>query len=300
MKRFRGIIAPIVTPFQDNGDLYPQGMVNLLEYLAAHGVHGVFAIGSYGSFPLLTEEERMSLAELIVSHCRRLGLKVIVQIGSPSLRTSLRLARHASALAPDAVASVVPFYYSATGYKEDAILNYFAELTKAITVPLHFYNNPRTTGFMLRPQLLDRLIDIGVSGIKDSGSDMANFGEMMNLIKDKAPDFDLMPGSASILLPGFLMGAEACVAGTATAFPALVAELYGAILQEKIKTAIQLQLRVIQARTFQGKWGMRPAACYDILKMRGLDVGTCRAPWRRLLATEYQALQQELSQADLL
>jgi len=65
MKRFKGVIAPIITPFKSNGDFYELGMLNLLDFLYEHKVDGVYALGSYGSFPLLSISERKNVAEFV-------------------------------------------------------------------------------------------------------------------------------------------------------------------------------------------------------------------------------------------
>lgn len=294
MKRFRGILAPIITPFTEDGAIYEKGLLNLIDFLAEKGVHGLFAIGSYGSFPLMTEQERMRVAETAVSRTKKNGMQIIIQVGAPSTKTSVRLAQHAELVGADAVASVVPFYYSSFGYDESAILRHYEKIIKAVRVPVQYYNNPRTTGYTLTPSFLTRLIDVGVTGVKDSGANIATFGEMMNIVNNTAPDFDLMPGSASILLSGFMLGAEACVAGTSTAFPEIVVELYDAIVKGNLEKATERQLLVIKARKLQGVKPLRASVCYDILRMKGIDVGTCREPWSKLSREEYDLLLENL------
>ena len=300
MKRFKGVLAPIITAFDDDSEIYEKGIRNLIDFLSEKGVHGLFAVGSYGSFPLMTIEERKKVAEIMVSHAKKMEMQVIIQIGHPSTRISMSLAQHAEAIGSDAVASVVPFYYSSFGYDESELLKHYEKLVQSVKVPVQYYNNPRTTGYTLTPSFLSKLIDIGVTGVKDSGANIATFGEMMNIINMKAPDFDLMPGSASILLSGFMLGAKACVAGTSTAFPEMVVALYNAIMDGNYMEATALQLRVIGARTYQSIRPLRAAVCYDILKMRGIDAGTSRGPWSRLNEDEYKQLERSLKEDGIL
>ena len=300
MRQFNGIITPIPTPFREDGEFSEKGMALLLEYLAARGIHGVYAVGSYGSFPMMSVEERMKVAEVVVSRCKQLEMQVIVQIGAPSRKDALTLARHASSIGADAVASVVPFYYSGLGYPDSTVLEHYDALVEAVSTPVHFYNNPKTTSFKLNPSLLSKLIDIGVSGVKDSGGDLISFGEMMNVVRRQNPDFDLMPGSAGILLAGFALGATACVAGTSVVFPELVMDLYRAIVANEYDRATDLQLRVLEARSIQASMRLRPEACYDLLKMRGVDIGTCRKPWTRLSPKDYAQAKDRLAEAGLL
>lgn len=300
MKQFKGIISPIPTPFTEDGKVYEQGFRNLLTFLKENGVHGVFAVGSYGSFPLMEFEERKQATTIVCKIAKEIGLQVILHAGHASTDQTVALAKYAQDQGADAVASVIPYYYSGHAYREENLLLHYEALCQAVTIPVHFYNNPRTTTVQASVGLVSKLMEIGVTGCKDSSSNMAQFGEIANMAWDKNPDFELMPGSASILLSGFLLGSEACVAGTSTAFPALVSELYQAIQNGEIEKATQLQLRVIRARSIQAMWGMRPAACYDILQLGGVDIGTCRRPWKRLNDSERADMKRILVEEQLL
>jgi len=296
MKKFKGVIAPIITPFKENGEFYRYGMENLLNYLHQNNIDGVFALGSYGSFPMLSIAERKEIAEYIVNYSKILGLKTIIQIGSPSTLDARNLAEHASDIGADAVASVVPFYYSSRVYGEETYLHHFESIKEVIknNVPFHLYNNPRTTGYSATVSFLSNLIDIGISGMKDSGTDMALFAEFSELINKKFPDFDLMPGSASTFASGFLLGAEACVAGTSMVFPALVVSLYNAIIEKNAEEIKNLQLKIIEARNYQSIRPLRPAVSYDLLRVLGIDVGVPRKPWYSLNEDELKTIKENL------
>lgn len=294
MRRFSGVIAPVVTPFTEGGAIFEEGFANLMAYLADNGVHGVFAIGSYGAFPLMELEERKRATAYACRFALENGLQTIIQIGHASTDYAIELAKFAVDHGAHAVASVSPYYYSGHAYRESNLLNHFEKLVNAVAAPVQFYNNPRTTSFTPTADFVGKLIDLGLSGLKDSGSNMTLFGEMADVAWKKNPDFDLMPGSGSVMLPGMLMGASACVAGTSTAFPGLVSKLNNAIAAKNIDEAALLQQQVIRARLIQGKFGMRPAACYSIIRMRGYDVGRGRSPWLELTPVEYVKMEQLL------
>ncbi|SVD19549.1 uncharacterized protein METZ01_LOCUS372403, partial [marine metagenome] len=68
VEKITGVVPPMITPFDDDGQIYEHGLVNVIDFLVERGVAGVFAIGSYGSFPLLENSERKQLAEMILRH----------------------------------------------------------------------------------------------------------------------------------------------------------------------------------------------------------------------------------------
>lgn len=298
MKQFKGILTPIITPFNEDGSFYEQGMVNLIEFLHKNGVNGVYAIGSYGSFPLLHVDERKAVAEVVVRETKKRGMQSIIQVGAPATRDAVELAQHAEKIQADAVASVVPFYYSNYAYNDDIYLEHFKTLIDSVdNIPVQMYNNPKTTGYTVTVGMLEKLMDLGLTGLKDSSANISLFSEMMNLVNRKNPDFDLMPGSASIFLSGFMLGAEACVAGTAMAFPELVKPLYDEIQKGNYSQASAEQLKVVEARVYQSINPLRAAVSYDILRIKGVDVGVSRKPWYRLNKDEYNTLYNNMKEA---
>lgn len=289
----------MITPFDDEGRIYETGLVNVIEFLIHHEVHGLFAIGSYGSFPLMETSERRELAEMILRHVDD-RIPVIIQVGSPATHTAVALAKHAAGVGAAAVASVVPFYYSGFAYREDDLVSHYRALCEAVDVPVYAYNNPKTTGFQMSGQLIRRLAEVGVSGIKDSSGDYAYLVEVLRLLEHVAPNFNVMSGSASLYQPLFYQGAKGCVAGTANAFPELLVALHRALECDDLLEASRLQGVIIALRKIQAIRDFRPASCYTLLRMRGLDVGTVRAPWVEPDRQQAKEMESAISQLGVL
>lgn len=294
-----GILPPLITSFTETGEIYEKGIRNVVNFLLERGVHGFFITGSYGSFPLMTEQERKRVVEIILNEVAG-RVPVIVQVGAPSTAMTIELAKHAESVGAAAVSSVVPFYYSGFAYKETHIIGHFEDLVKSVNIPVYLYNNPKTTGYCVSPSLLLKLADVGVRGLKDSSGDFMLFAEYIREVGSKYPDFNFMTGTVGLLYPAFLLGAKTCVAGTANVLPEVVLELYNAILQGDHKRAAELQLTLIEVRKLQAIEGFRPAGCYSILRMRGVDPGTCRKPWREISSENYRIVEQRLKALGLL
>ncbi len=296
MVKFKGIIPAIITPFNEDGSIFKEGIKNELDYLYKFGYRNVFACGSYGSFPVMNVEQRETVAKCVIDHCQHLGMKTIIQIGSTSTYDGVRLAQHAEFCGANAVSSVVPFYYSNTIYTEDDFLRYYEEIIKSVDiVDVHCYNNPNTTGFNVSPNFLKRLIDIGITGIKDGGSDMAKMLEMLNVIREKKYDFfDYYPSSTSSLITGFLLGVQSCISGVALSCPKLVMDIYNNMMNTNIPLALCSYQKVMKIRSILGAKSGRAITAYDVLNTKGIDVGTCKAPWQRLKQDDVIWLLKEL------
>ena len=295
----RGVVPPIITPFTPDGRIYEQGVGNLIEFQIENGVHALFAIGSYGSFPLLETDERERLAEMILGRVNG-RIPVMVHVGSPLTATAVRLAIHAAGAGANSVAAVVPFYYAASAYKDDVILGYFESICTAVDVPVYIYNNPKTTGFHASPSLVRKLAGVGVSGMKDSSGDFMYMVEVIRQMEEADIDFNLMAGTAGFFQPMFSQGSFACVGGSANTFPEVLVELYKALRTGCQERASELQSLVIGIRTVQAIRGFRPASTYAALRMRGVDVGTVRPPWREPDAEAIQIMESEFKKLGLI
>ena len=77
MERIKGLIDAPFTPFYENGEVNLEPIEAYAKMLVKNGLQGVFINGSSGEGYMLTEEERMRLAERWVSVAPE-GFKVIV------------------------------------------------------------------------------------------------------------------------------------------------------------------------------------------------------------------------------
>ncbi len=274
----KGIFPPMITSFREDGEIDDRGIASVVDFLVDREVNGLFIIGSYGSCALMEVGERKLVARSVL---KRVGerIPVIVHVGAASTRTTIELAQDAQAAGAAAVAAVIPYYYSAIAYKDYEIVRHYEELVNNVSLPVYVYNNPRTTGFFITADLLKKLVGVGVRGMKDSSGDYMLFAELINEVKPIAPDFNFMVGTVGLIEPAFLLGAESCVAGTAIAFPEVVRLLFDALNAGDYECASRLQGRVIAIRKLQAISGFRPAACYPLLRMRGIAPGTVRRPW---------------------
>lgn len=293
INNFKGIFVPVITPFTDQNTVFEQGIINILGHLSDNAIYGVWLLGSYGGFPLLSEEERMCVVEIGLAKANELGMSVIVNVGSLHTDMAVRLAKHAQEHGAQAVASVVPFYYATSHYRDQNFLKYFQEIIQAVRLPVFFYNNETATGFRPNSSFFSKMLDIGIQGFKSKG-DYLGMAEQIRLLKERAPQGVYLSGSTSVHLQGHLLGADGVTSGVALAMPKLVVSLQNALKNNKIQEAVRLQDLILKTRTVMGRYVGRAVACYDILQDKGVDAGTCRAPWLRMTPEQAEEVIRDL------
>ena len=291
--QIEGIWVPIITPFNAEGRFYRQGARNLVAYLRDQSLTNIWLLGSYGAFPLLSEQERREVVKYMLSLAYETGLQVIVNASHCATEAACELARHAQDHGALAVVSVVPFYYAGAYYGEANILAYFESLVAAVDIPVIFYNNARATGFSPSVTFYEKLLRSGVRGVKDKG----DYGQMATRIQQMRrirSDAFYLAGTTSVHLQGYLLGANGVTSGIALSVPGLVNALQDALVRGDIRRAVSAQQLVLQVRNVLGRYVGRAVATYDVLHSKGVDVGIPRVPWVAMSQEESKEVLHDL------
>jgi 4-hydroxy-tetrahydrodipicolinate synthase len=280
--KVEGIFPPIITTFDKAGNFDPERFHDLLNFWARY-VDGMFICGSYGSGPLMTIEERQRVFEVAAETIKDKPL--IVHVGAITTEGSTRLARHAEEHQAIAIAAIPPFYYS---HNTRTIVEHFKTIIESVSIPVYAYDNPKTTGNPISPELLNELAELGLHGLKDSSFDIGKLYMAMRNVKK--PDFDFVIGSESMMLPAFAMGVRGCIAGLGNPFPEVMQRFYQAALSGDGEEARLWQERVLIL------WddlhiGPSVPTAYEILRLRGMDPGYPRRPLIPLDGTTQEKLE---------
>ena len=237
----KGVIPPLTTPFTEEGEIYEEGLRNLLDFQVEKGSHGLFLCGTYGSGPLMSLDQRKRVVEIAKDHVGE-RITIIVHVGTTNTRDSVELAKHAEENGAAAVAAVPPYYYR---HDEKTVLEHFRQLVKAVDIPVYVYNNPKTSGFTVTPSTLVKMVDLGVKGIKDSGFSIIEFSHFVIELADRR-EFNFIIGTEALFLPAMLLGANGCISGLANAFPEVVVELYNKIMNKNYEEAKREFMRILE------------------------------------------------------
>ena len=239
-KNFSGVIAPIITPFGDDGAPDADRFINHAEWLMTNGCTGLAPFGTTSEANSLGLEERMELLEELVDA----GIdpsKLLPGTGMCALTDAITLTQHAVELECGGCLMLPPFYYK--GPSEEGLYRYFSEVIEAVgddRLKVYLYHIPpiAQVGFTL--SLIERLKKAypdTVVGLKDSSGDWSNTKSIL----DAFPDMEIFPGSEAFLLDGLRAGSSGTISASANVNPAALFSVYehwqssdAAALQAKI------------------------------------------------------------------
>src|SRR5262245_21781158 len=292
----RGVLLPIITPFDDRVRVDEQVMRQLVDFHINAGVQCLFVLGSTGQGPTMTIEERKQAAAVALDQAKS-RVPVVIHVGTADTGSTTELAEHAAEHKADAVAIVPPYYYS--DHSEYEIIAHYRAVAKAVPLPIFIYENPKYSGISVPPALAVRMKGQvpALKGIKVAYAQ----GALLEYVR-LLPDVSVFTGNADLfgLVPFGLAG----MINPPTSFvPELCVELFSALDSKDYTRAAEAQKRVDTAARLVAarlrKFGRVPLQ--EVFRMRGFAVK--RFPkWEteQMPKDEVAKLERELKSAGIL
>src|SRR5215468_9686355 len=224
-RHFSGVIAPVLTPFGEDGTPDPERFVAHCQWLMDEGCTALAPFGTTSEGNSLGVDERMELLEELADGDIDTS-KLMPGTGACSLADAIVLTRHAVDLGCGGVLMLPPFYYKAPN--EDGLFRFFAEVIEGVgddRLKIYLYHIPPVAQVGFSLPLIGRLIKAfpeTVVGLKDSSGDWNNTAAIL----DAHPGFEVFPGSEIFLLQGLRKGAAGCISATCNVSAAAIRNVY--------------------------------------------------------------------------
>lgn len=285
----RGISAPQLTPFTEDGRINYAEYTRLTEYITGAGIRGIFVCGTSGEFVNLTIEERKKLLTAAVKGAGPDNC-ILFNTTAMNIRDMKELFAWAKHEGADA-ASVTPPYYHR--YDQKALLDYFrkvAELSEGF--PVFIYNMPGMTHNPVTPELLKNLLKTcpNIKGLKDSSMDFLTFQEYQ--CADLPDDFELITGNDAQVLPVLQSGGDGGIIALAGVFPRLCQSLWDKYFAGDLEEARKIQKKILRLRALVRK--VMPIMSHkQMLEMQGFQMGPARFPFRDLSEDEIKYVREK-------
>jgi 4-hydroxy-tetrahydrodipicolinate synthase len=210
--RPRGLLAPVITPFDARGAIDHKALERLAGDLLAAGATGIVALSTTAEPSSLDAAERDATVATLAAVCADRDADLVVGAGTNDTRTTIE--RHeALAAVPGVTASlaVVPYYVRPS---ETAIVAHFQAVAARSPVPLVMYNVPYRTGRGLgAPALLELAATDNVAGLKQAVA--ALDADTLELLAGAPEGFAVLGGDDAFLFPTMLMGGVGAIAAAA-------------------------------------------------------------------------------------
>ncbi|GAA0225770.1 dihydrodipicolinate synthase family protein [Haladaptatus pallidirubidus] len=283
-----GTGVPLLTPFDDEGDLREDDLRELVAWVEDRGVDFIVPCGSNSEAELMSVEERNRVTEIVADEAT---VPVLAGTGHPGLRETLRQTNLAAEAGADAALVITPFYF---GHDDATLANYYRTVAEESPVPVYLYSVPVFTDVVLSPEVVGELADHdNIAGMKDSSGNLTRLQRERARTEDA--DFDLLVGSGNIFAAGLDAGADGGVLALANVAPERASEIYRLQQGGHGAQARQLNARLVELnRAITAEYGVPGAKA--VMQARGAPAGAPRRP-HRPVSDEVRDELAELAQA---
>ena len=293
MKKIIGLINAPFTPFDKNGDVNLKPIPEYTALLQRNGLKGVFINGSSGEGYMLTEEERMQLAEAWIAAAPK-DFKVIVHVGSCCVRSSKKLAEHAQKIGAWGIGAMAPPFPKINRIEE--LVKYCEEIASgAPDLPFYYYHIPAFNNAYLPMVKFLEAVDGRIpnfAGIKYTYESIYEYNQCRLYGNGK---FDMLHGQDETILPSLAMGgAQGGIGGTTNYNGKVLTEIIEAWNNGNLEKARELQNFAQEVINVICHFRGNIVGGKRIMKLIGLDLGGNRTPFQNMTNEEESAMKAEL------
>lgn len=286
LDKYKGIFPAFYACYDDDGEISPERVRDLTEYLIGKGVTGLYVGGSSGECIYQSVAERKLLLENVVAQAKG-RIVIIAHVACNNTRDSMELAAHAESLGVDAIAAIPPIYFHLS---PEAIAKYWNDISSAApNTDFVIYNIPQLAGTALSSSLLREMMkNPRVIGVKNSSMPIQD----IEMWRDEGAL--VFNGPDEQLLSGLVAGAAGGIGGTYGVMPELYLKIFRLVQENNIAAAREIQdecchiiYKMCSCR------GNMYAVIKEIIRLNGgANAGGVRAPLLGLREEDTETVKQ--------
>ncbi|HPR01320.1 MAG TPA: dihydrodipicolinate synthase family protein [Saprospiraceae bacterium] len=291
-----GFIAAPFTSMLPDGSIDLTTTASYATFLRSKNISGAFILGTTGEGISLTIQERKAVAEEWMKYDSP-DFKVIVHVGSASLKVCQELASHAQQIGASAVGVIGPSFFKPATVPD--LVNYIGQVAGCCPdTPVYYYHIPSMSGVNLpMPEFLKQVKGRipNLVGIKFTHHDLMEMNECLMMTDGQ---FEILHGFDETLLCGLALGINAAVGSTYNYFVPVYQKLWEAFDSGDMELARKMQQHSVKLVQVLKKYGGGIVCGKAIMKIIGVDCGPCRTPLSQLSPAELEQLYRDLVAID--
>lgn len=240
LRRLRGSIPPVLTPFKNDAVDY-DAYADLVEAQIVGGSHGILVNGTTAEPSTLTTDERNRLVQIAIEVARG-RVPVVAATGSQSLEESRVLTRSAAEAGADALLIVTPYYIRPP---QRGLIAYYMATVDGLDVPWMVYHIPGRTAVSVTIDTLAEMKDRSPHfvGMKHAVNDLGFVTEALHRLGN---DFRIFVGLEELSFPMMAIGACGLMNAVGNLQPRVLADMCEAVWRNDLAGAKALHDRLLE------------------------------------------------------
>ena len=271
----KGCLIPLVTPFDERGNLDEPALRNLVNYLIEEqAADAIIPCGTTGESPTLSHAEHMMVIEVVREETAG-RVPVIAGTGSNSTAEAIEMTMAAERLGVDGSLQVSPYYNRPS---QQGIYEHYKAIAESTSLPLIIYNIPFRTGRNIEVDTILRLSEIeNIVGIKEASGDILQVCEIIEGIRKAGSEFYVYSGEDPVTFLVLCLGGQGCIAAVGHVLGVEFSRMCRLVWEGKVEEAREIHFRVLpMVRALFCE--PNPTAIKQALNWMGVPVGGVRLP----------------------
>lgn len=285
---FVGTGVALITPFNEDFSVDYKSLENIVEFTLSNGADFIVALGTTSEAPTLTYEEKDKVLKTIIKVTDK-RCPILLGMGGNNTMALVDAIKNQDFKGVDGILSVVPYYNKPN---QRGMKAHFEMVADNSPVPVVLYNVPGRVGVNLQASTCVELAKHhNIVAVKEASG---NLQQIMEILRDKPSDFDVLSGDDSITQPMMALGAKGVISVAANGYPDLFCKMVTSMLNNDADTALSLHYKTLKMNNLIFADG-NPAGIKYLMSLQKICKNILRLPLVGVNDNVKNDLEKELS-----
>ena len=268
---FKGTGIALITPFKKDLSVDIESLIKIVNHVIGNGADFLVVLGTTSEAPTLTSEEKNLVINTILK-ANNGRLPILLGMGGNNTQVVIEAIKAQNFDGIQGILSVVPYYNKPN---QRGMKAHFEAIADASPVPVVVYNVPGRVGVNLQAATCVELAKHpNIIAVKEASG---NLQQIMEILRDKPSDFDVLSGDDGITQPLMALGAQGVISVAANAYTKPFSRMMKAMREGHAEEALRLHYAMLRMNQLIFADG-NPAGIKCLMSIMGLCENVLRLP----------------------
>ena len=268
---FKGTGIALITPFKKDLSVDIESLIKIVNHVIDNGADFLVVLGTTSEAPTLTSEEKNLVINTILK-ANNGRLPILLGMGGNNTQAVIEAIKAQNFDGIQGILSVVPYYNKPN---QRGMKAHFEAIADASPVPIVVYNVPGRVGVNLQAATCVELAQHpNIIAVKEASG---NLQQIMEILRDKPNDFDVLSGDDGITQPLMALGAQGVISVAANAYTKPFSRMMRAMKEGRTEEALRLHYAMLRMNQLIFADG-NPAGIKCLMSIMGLCENVLRLP----------------------
>ena len=268
---FKGTGVALITPFKADQSVDFEALTKIVNHVIDNGADFLVVLGTTSEAPTLSaEEKKLVISTILKANNGR--LPILLGMGGNNTQAVIEAIKTQDFTGIQGILSVVPYYNKPN---QRGMKAHFEAIADASPVPVVVYNVPGRVGVNLQAATCVELAKHpNIIAVKEASG---NLQQIMEILRDKPSDFDVLSGDDGITQPLMALGAQGVISVAANAYTKPFSSMMRAMNEGHTEEALRLHYAMLRMNQLIFADG-NPAGIKCLMNHMGLCQNVLRLP----------------------